>query len=232
MTVAWALTLLAFAGIAGGLFLGHSWTLSDHLSAVGGGVLLGIALFWVVPEIAESTGWVAAMALVAAAGSGLGGLDRLLIHTGHSPRHGVIGPLLAATAVHSFLDGWSVRAFAVQPVADIAVPLGLGLHKIPEGLALGWIARRSLSSAWKAAAAASAVEILTVAGAFIEPWANQSGVAAFGAWWSAVVLAVIAGSFLFLGVHALVPARKRAGVVPVFVTTLAVVGGIALARRH
>lgn len=231
MAVAWVLTLLAFAGIAAGLFLDHFLTVSDHLSAVGGGVLFGIALFGVIPEIAKSSGWLAAFVLAIAACGGLAGLDRLLIHTGHSPRHGVVGPLLAATAVHSFLDGWSVRAFAVQPVADVAVPLGLALHKIPEGLALGWIVRRSFSSRWKAAGAAASVELLTAAGAFIEPRANQSGAAAFGAWWSAVVLAIIAGSFLFLAVHALVAARKRAGVVAVFVATLAAVGGLALIKH-
>jgi zinc and cadmium transporter len=231
MAVAWALTLLAFAGIGAGLFLNHFVTLSDHLSAIGGGVLFGIALFWILPEIAESSGWVAAAVGAIAACGALAGLDRLLIHSGHSPRHGVVGPLLLATAVHSFLDGWSVRAFAIQPVANVAVPLGLALHKVPEGLALGWIVRRSFASTWRAAATAAGVELLTAAGAFIEPRANQSGAAAFGAWWSALVLAIIAGSFLFLGVHALAPARKRAGVVAVFVATLTVIGGIAFLRR-
>ena len=231
MAIAWVLTLLAFAGIAAGLFLDHVLAVSDHLSAVGGGVLFGIALFWVIPEIAENAGWAVAIVLAMAACAGLVALDRLLIHTGHSPRHGVVGPLLAATAVHSFLDGWSVRAFAVQPVADVAVPLGLALHKVPEGLALGWIARRSFSSTWKAAGAAAGVELLTAAGAFIEPRANQSGASAFGSWWSAAVLAIIAGSFLFLAVHALVPARKRTGVLAVFVATLAAVGGLAFVRH-
>lgn len=231
MAVAWALTLLAFAGIAAGLFLEHFVAVSDHLSAVGGGLLFGIALFWVLPEIAESSGWMAATAFTLAACCALAGLDRLLIHTGHSPRRGVVGPLLGATAIHSFLDGWSLRALAIQPVANVAVPLGLGLHKIPEGLALGWILRRSFPSKWRAAAVAATVELLTVVGAFVEPRANHSAAAAFGAWWSAVVLAIIAGSFLFLGVHALLPARKRISLVAVFLGTLIVVGGIALVRH-
>lgn len=230
MAVAWALTLLAFGGIAAGLFLGISGKLSDHLAAAGGGLLFGISLFRVIPEIAEISGWIAGIALSAIACCALVGLDRLLIHTGHSPRHGVIGPVLAAAAVHSFLDGWSVRALAIQPVADIAVPLGLGLHKIPEGLALGWVARRSISTTARAGIAATAVEAMTLVGAFVEPRANQSGVAAFGAWWSAVVLAIVAGGFLFLGVHALFPARRRSGVVSVFIMTVALAGAIALLR--
>lgn len=231
MAVASALTLLAFAGIAAGLLLGHTWKLSLHLSAVGGGVLFGIALFWVIPEIAESFGWVGGAVLTVCAACGLAALDWVLSHSGHSPRRGVAGPLLAATAIHSFLDGWSVRAFAVQPVADVAVPLGLALHKIPEGVALGWVARRSFSRTWKAAAAAGAVELMTLAGALVEPRANRSGIAAFGVGWSAAVLAIIAGSFLFLGVHALAPSRKRAAVMLLFLATLAAVGGVAWMRR-
>jgi zinc transporter ZupT len=230
MLAAWALTLLAFAGIVGGLFVGHAAKVSDHLAAASGGLLFGISLFLIIPEIAQASGWLPAILLAIAACCVLVGLDRLLIHTGHSPRHGVIGPLLAATAVHSFLDGWSLRALSIQPVADVAVPLGLALHKIPEGLALGWIARRSFSSTWKAAIVGCTVEATTLVGAWIEPRANQSGINVFGPWWSAVVLAIVAGGFLFLGVHALVPARSRPGVVPVFMATLATVGGIALVR--
>ena len=230
MLAAWALTLLAFAGIWAGLFLGHEAKLSDHLAAAAGGLLFGISLFLVIPEIAEASGWLAAILLAAAACCVLLGVDRLLIHTGHSPRHGVIGPLLAATAIHSFLDGWSLRALSVQPFANVAVPLGLALHKMPEGLALGWIGRRSFSSIWKAATIGCIVEAATLVGAWIEPRANESGVDVFGPWWSAVVLAIVAGGFLFLGVHALAPARSRPGVAPIFMVTLATVGGIALVR--
>ncbi|MBV9157219.1 MAG: hypothetical protein JO097_13230, partial [Acidobacteriaceae bacterium] len=139
------------------------------------------------------------------------------------PGHAVIGPLLAATAAHSFLDGWSVRLFTGQPVASIAVPLGLGLHKIPEGLAVGWIARKSMASPWKAAAAGLAVEAMTLVGAWAEPKVDASGAARFGALWSAAVLAIIAGSFLFLGLHAVLPVRRRAGVIAVFVGAMVVV---------
>jgi zinc transporter ZupT len=132
--------------------------------------------------------------------------------------------LLAATAVHSFLDGWSVRALSGQPLTNVAVTLGLALHKVPEGLALGWIARRASSSTARAALAAGAVELLTLAGAFIEPRANESGSLTFGTWWTAGVLTVISGSFLFLGFHALWPSWRRPGVVVVFVTSLLLVG--------
>ncbi len=159
-------------------------------------------------------------------------VDRILLHGGHSPRHGVVGSLLAAAAVHSFLDGWSVRVFSGQPLAGVGVPLGLALHKIPEGVALGWITRKSLGSTWKAATLSGMVEGLTLVGAFVEPGADQSGAAEFGAWWTAAVLGVIAGSFLFLGSHAVLPERRKSGVLAVFAATFLLVGTVALLHRR
>jgi zinc transporter ZupT len=224
MTAAWLLTLLALAGIFAGSLLGRSSMLSAHLAAAGGGLLFGICLFWLMPEIAEISGWMLVLAVALASCLALLGIDRYLLHTGRSPRHGVIGPLLIATAIHSFLDGWSVRAVAIQPLANLAVPIGLALHKVPEGLALGWITRKSMSSTKRAILASGAAELLTLAGAWAEPKADRSGVAMFGPWWTAVVLAIVGGSFLFLGFHTVVPERSKAGVVPVFLGAFGLMG--------
>jgi hypothetical protein len=231
MASAWLLTILALLGIIAGSVLGQSRMLSVHLAAAGGGLLSGICLFWLMPEIAETSGWLVGIGVALAACAGLAGLDRYLLHTGLSPRHGVVGPLLIATAMHSFLDGWSVRAVAIQPLASIAVPIGLALHKVPEGLALGWITRRAMGSTGKAIAASGAVELMTLAGAAIERRADLSGEAAFGPWWTAVVLAVVAGSFLFLGLHTVAADRKKPGVVPVFLVGFATAGATAWFKR-
>jgi len=224
MAVAWLLTVLAWAGIAAGVLIGEPRRLSAHLAAAGGGLLFGISLFWIVPDMAEVSGTAAAVVLAFAACGGVLLFDRILLHTGHSPRHGILGPLLAATAIHSFIDGWSLRALGSQPLTSITVPLGLALHKIPEGLALGWVARRSISSASRALIPCVAVEALTVIGAAVEPRANESASAMFGPWWTVAMLAIIAGSFLFLGLHALIPNWKKAGVVTTFLGTLFLVG--------
>jgi zinc transporter ZupT len=228
MVAAWVLTLLALGGVIAGVFMGQSRALSSPLAAAGGGLLFGIAVFWLIPEIAETSGWTGAFILATAAGSAIAGLDKFLIHTGYSPRSGVFGPLLLAAGVHSFLDGWSVRAVSVEPVAAVAVPLGLALHKVPEGIALGWITRQSLSSAFKAAAASMSVEVLTLIGASIERRADVSGAQSFGPWWTAVVLAIIAGSFLFLGFHVILPARRNAGIMTIFFLTLLAIGGVRI----
>jgi zinc transporter ZupT len=100
----------------------------------------------------------------------------------------------------------------------------LALHKVPEGIALGWVTRRSVRNASQALILCAPVEGLTVIGAAVQPVANETGSAAFGGWWTVAVLAIIAGSFLFLGLHAVLPNWKKAGVVTTFLGTLLLVG--------
>jgi zinc and cadmium transporter len=208
MAAAWLLTLLAWGGVAAGLFLGQWRTASSRLAAVGSALLFAIALFLVIPEIAGRLGWAPAFGLALAVCCGLALLDRLLTRGGHSSRE-VIGPLFVAAAVHSFLDGWSVRALSIQPFASIAVPVGLALHKLPEGLALGLITRKSMPSSSQAFAASAGVESVTLIGAIVEGGVNESGTARFGAWWTAIILAIVAGSFLFLGYHTFLEKRRN-----------------------
>ncbi len=230
MAIPWLLTLLGLAGVAAGVYLGHARLLSSLLAAAGGGLLFGLSLFWLIPEVSLTTGRWLAVALALLVAALMTGLDELLLHVGHSPRQGILWPVLAAMALHSFLDGWSVRALAARPLPEIAAPVGLALHKIPEGIAAGWIARRSTSSGWKAAAAGGGAQLATVAGALIEPSADRLGAAKFGDGWPAAVVAVIAGSFLFLGFHAVLPHWKKASVLVVFAVTVLLVAGAGLVR--
>lgn len=230
MIVALVLTLLAVVGVVLGILLGESQKFSTYLAAAGGGLLFGISLFWLVPEIASASGWTAAVAMTAATCIILAFADHLFIHMGHASRQVALGPILAATAMHSFLDGWSVRALSTLRIAGVTGPLGLAFHKIPEGIAIGWIARRTLRSSWKAVSAAVGVELATVLGAYVEPHANASGAAAFGTWWTAAVIAIVSGSFLFVAIHAILPNRRRPGVIAVFTATLLLVAAIGLVK--
>src|SRR3954453_20976235 len=103
MITACLLTVLALGGVAAGLFLGKRRRFSVYLEAAGGGLLFGIAVFWILPEIVSELSWFAALLLAAAACFGIALLDRHFDSTGSSPGQEVIGPLLAAAAVHSFL---------------------------------------------------------------------------------------------------------------------------------
>ena len=230
MIAACLLTVLALGGAAVGLLLGERRHFSVYLGAAGGGLLFGIAVFWILPEIASELNWLTACFLAAAACSGIALLHWYFEHSGAAPGQEVMGPLLAAAAIHSFLDGWSLRAVSSQQVASIVVPLGLALHKVPEGLALGWVTGHSFASRPRAMVVCFLAEVMTVAGATVEPLVDYSATRALGAWWMAVVLAIIAGSFFFLGIHAVLPTRRKAGVMTVFLLTTLSVGGVTFLR--
>jgi zinc transporter ZupT len=227
MLAAWLLTAAALAGIIVGM-LGRSPAPSSLLAAAGGGLLVGICAFWVLPEMAVSVGHMAALALVAVVSLVLLIADRVLLHDTRGGRH-ILLPLLLATAIHSFLDGWSVRALWTGTLDRIAVGIGLGLHKIPEGIAVGWVMRRGLGRTATALGAAMAVELVTPIGAWTEPYAQRSGFATFGSGWSAFVLAIVGGTFLFLGVHSVVPQRKNVRVLAMFLASFAAAGLLSLA---
>lgn len=229
MFAACLLTALALSGVLIGTLLGER-RFPVYLGAAGGGLLFGIAVFWILPEIASELNWLAACFLAAAAGLGIALLDRHFEHPGDLPGQKVIGPLLLATAIHSLLDGWSLRAVSHQQVASIVVPLGLALHKGPEGLALGWVTGHSFPSRTKAITLCFLAEAMTIVGAAVEPFLDDSATKAWGAWWMAAVLAVIAGSFSFLGIHALLPMRRRTGAMAVFLLATLSVGGVAWFR--
>ena len=73
------------------------------------------------------------------------------------------------------------------------------MHKLPEGVALGAIVRSGVSSDWMSASACIAAEAMTLAGG-----AAAIGLAArLGGSWGAVLLAGAAGTFIYLGYHAL-----------------------------
>ncbi len=203
MAAAVLLTCLALLGVAAGVLLHRS--ISNHLAALGGLLLFAVAFIWIVPEIKETLGWPRTVLFVSLAALLLALIDWALIRLGHSPRHGVLAPLVIATAIHSLLDGWSIRALAAQPVPLALVPIGLGLHKIPEGFALGWVLRRSLSSHTRAIGLGAFAELFTLVGAFMQPGTDRLGVAQFGNSWTPAVLCLIAGAFVFLGCHALAP---------------------------
>lgn len=226
------ITIVGLLGAAAGVYLSNPRFSTSNLASAGGGLLFGIALFWLVPEIADTSNWLLAVPLTLVACVLVTILDRLLHTAGKPSRGGVVTPLLIAAMVHSFLDGWAVRVVGDQPLANVAVPAGLALHKFPEGLALGWVSRRLNWTHSGAFAACAVVELATMIGGLLEPKADQAGTAIFGIGWTAFVLAVIAGSFLYLGAHAVIASRRKGGAGAVFVGTLLGVAIAAYVQRR
>src|ERR1035437_6135705 len=130
------------------------------------GVLLGVALFGLVPELASEIGWRITVLLFAIGYGALLLVNRFVYrvcptcahdhdHNACSTElHGFAAPLIVAATVPSFLDGWSVAT----------VQLAVALHKLPEGIALGGILRASVGSRTVALGWAVLAEGSTLAG--------------------------------------------------------------------
>jgi len=231
------ITAIAILSAAAGVWLTSFPTLSRRLVPFGGGVLLGVALFWVLPEMAEFFSWQGAILWIGGGFALLAVIDRFVYpvcpscsHSHHHEEcatrlHGFATPLLAAAALHSALDGWSA-------VAGQSTGFGFGLlgaiaiHKIPEGLALGVIARAALRSRASALAWCAVAQLATLVGAGAElmfaPHMSAQGLNA--------LLALAGGSFLYLGGHAVHGEFRRSGPTPAFLPALTGVAGSSVLR--
>ena len=190
---------------------------------------MGVALFWVLPEMAALMRWPVATAWI---GGGVGALwliDRFVYPVCPScshphdhdhcaaTLHGFAPPLLLAAALHAALDGWSVVAANDDAALGPAFILAIGLHKIPEGIALGVIVRAAMNSRQAALGWCLAAEAATLVGAALEAvLAPYLGPATLH-----TLLAVAGGSFLYLGGHAVHSEWRRRGLTLAFLPALA-----------
>lgn len=227
------LTAIAVGSAAAGVRLTSAPAVSRRVVPFSGGLLVGIALCWVTPELAGAMGWAAGLAWLAAGSALLWTVDRY-VHPvcptcSHSHDHdacltrlhGFAPPLVIAFALHSFLDGWALGAAGEDPALGLPFVVGLAVHKIPEGLALGVILRAALNSRLAALAWAAAAQAGTLVGGAVE-----SAVAVhLNRHWMTVLLALAGGSFLYLGAHAVHGEWRRRGR-PAFLPAL---GGVMAA---
>lgn len=233
-----AIFTLAVCSAAAGVWLSGLGPASRRLVPFAGGVLMGVAIFWVLPEMAEFFFWPGALAWIGTGAAALWLIDRYVypVCPACSPAHdhdhcaarlhGFAMPLLIAAALHSGLDGWSVMASGDHTRFSAALGFGIGAHKIPEGLALGLIARASLPSRFAALAWCVTAQAATLVGAAIEPVLASS----FGPQGQHVLLALAGGSFLYLGGHAVHGELRRSGAAPAFVPAITGVAGSSVLR--
>lgn len=205
--------VLAVAGVVAGTRLAEAPSLSRKALAASGALLIAISLFWVAPESGRRYGWGATLLWVAVGFVALWVVDHYVYpicptcsHTHHheachEPLHGFATPLLIAIGIHSFLDGWGLAASQEQgdEIVRVGVLLGIALHKLPEGLAIGAIVRAAVASHWKAILTCVIAESLTLAGGL-----TAIAIAArMGAAWEGILLSAAAGTFIYLGYHAI-----------------------------
>jgi zinc transporter ZupT len=158
------------------------------------GLLLGIAVFWILPEMAESRGWTATLAGVSGILLLLGLIDRYVYpicpfcaagihsHEHSDPAAGAchhaltIGwPLLAAGCLHVFFDGWTIALSQSDPLSHSAAALswGVTIHKIPESVAIGLLAGRLARNRGMAVGAVLLLQAVMASGGALALFAGQ-----------------------------------------------------------
>ena len=173
-----------------------------YIVPLSGLLLAGVALFGLLPELASQINWVWALPLATAGYALLALLDNRGYAVCPSCSHGekFAGSLVTATALHALVDGWGLVAVRGQPGAAIAITLAILVHKAPEGFALGAMLRASTPTIARAVILCLAAELPTIIGGALGRWATPPA-------WADYMLALVAGTFLFLGSHAAMATR-------------------------
>jgi zinc transporter ZupT len=189
----WCLTtLIAFFSVLSAEYA----PLQHRLLPWTGGLLLGIGLFWILPEMAEDRGWWPAFAGVSGILILLGLIDRYLypicpfcaasVHA-HHHAHGAAGscrhaiklgwPLLILGCIHMFFDGWTIALSHVPSVSSLGTALSWGaiVHNIPESVAIGVVAARLTLSQKRALLAVALLQTLMAAGGVLALAAGSAG---------------------------------------------------------
>jgi zinc transporter ZupT len=236
--------LAALAGMAG-VVLGLELTALRQRARLvlpfSAGLLLGVALFGLLPELGLELGWPISIGLFGFGYLLLLSVNRYVYrvcptcshdhdHNSCSTElHGFAVPLIAAASLHSFLDGWSVGTvqLSVPLGLRVAVPLAVALHKLPEGIALGGMMRATMRSKSGALAWCLVAEGVTLLGGAVGLLLAPR----LGAAWITYPIGVTAGWLFYLGYHAVHEEWKRKGPAPSFAAALCGIAGAALLQR-
>jgi len=221
-------TLLGMTGAGlGALLFGRALPVR-HMLPFGSGLLVGMAMFLVLPEaMADSPAGVVAL---------LCALGWLLFYVVESVLHRVqpdphmrmvgLAPLIVAVSLHSILDGWNIAVAAALPGRGhvLAFLLGMGVHKLTGGFAVGAIFRGATPRRDWALAWVLACEATTLLGGGLNILARDH----FPLSWTLWLLALTAGSFLYLAWHSFGTAWKKNGIRSASLSALAGVALIAV----
>lgn len=173
------------------------------------GALLAVAMLDLIPETVEAAGWIGGLLSVASGYLLFALVSRFIFHVcpACSATHAeanfkaITISMLVALSLHSFMDGLAIYSGMVA-TADVGVLilLAVAFHKLPEGLALTLVARASGLGRLKAFLFCAGLESVTtlaggLSGFFVLIHETDR--------WVGYVLGHIAGSFIFLVIHAL-----------------------------
>jgi len=231
------LLILALVGVVLGVRLAEVPDFSRRILPFSGGLLIGVAGFWILPEIATHFGWAGAIVGLASGFAALWLIDKYVhpvcpscSHTHDHDTcitrlHGFAAPLIIASGVHSFFDGWSIIAAQEKGFESIklAFVLGVGIHKLPEALALGALMLAAAGSVRKALLGAGVAQSMMAVGGVLALTLTPYIAPA----WTAGLLSASAGIFVYLGYHAIEGEYYRRGGVPAFMPALTGAAGAA-----
>jgi zinc transporter ZupT len=211
-----------------GIYAMKSRALSGKFTAISAGVMIGVALFWIFPDMTLKSGTAPAALAVGGALTALCAIDRYIYpvcpccahgkrpspparfhHSRTSGTNGALIPLVIAICIHNLFDGWTAVAAGHAgsgPGSGMAV--GLIAHKIPEAVVFGLMLRNATK--------VRNVQILSVG---FTSLAILAGGAAHSGFWMlsetiviAASLALACSSFLFAGGHMFLRQQRHAGI--------------------
>ncbi|MGI8744814.1 MAG: ZIP family metal transporter [Bryobacteraceae bacterium] len=234
------LLVLTLASAWLGIKLSGAPKISRRLLPFSGGVLVGVAAFWILPEIGEQYGWLGALCGISAGFGLLWLINRFVYsvcpacspthdHAACNERlHGFAAPLITAASLHSFFDGWSLGVANQQASEGVraAFVVGIGIHKVPEGIALGVLFLAATGSVWKAWTSCAAVQSFMLIGGFVAIVAAPH----LGSYWIGALLSIAAGIFIYLGYHAIESEYRARGMLTACVPALTGAAGAAVLR--
>jgi zinc transporter ZupT len=233
-----SVTAIAVASAAAAVFLVTSPRLSRLLVPFGAGLLIGMALFGMWPEVSERMGWLAGLGVLSSGFLLLWIVNRFVhpvcpscSHTHDHGAceislHGFAPPLVIAAVLHSLMDGLAIPAAGRENPDGLAwgVFLAIAIHKVPEGLAYGTILRAAVKSRLSAIGWCLVAQFPTIVGGVAESLFAPDAEGP----WTLGVLALAGGSFLFLGYHAVHGELRRRGATPALAPALVGLAGAAI----
>ena len=221
-----ALFLIDLGGTIAGVYATRVWSLNGKFMTLSGGLMLGIGMFWVWPDLAHSTGLIHSLLSVIVTVACLYAVDRYLCpicpcctgsgkHSCHVQKAAIV-PLAAAICIHNAFDGFCAGITGhVGANAGSGIVAGLLAHKVPEGLLFGIMLRSAADSAriaLRSVVLTAGTIFLGAAAHDVLPFLSAQNVI-----YSSLALAC--GSFLFIGVHIAIQQSRDFGLRSAFVST-------------
>ncbi|HEY1945444.1 MAG TPA: hypothetical protein VGG97_00445 [Bryobacteraceae bacterium] len=225
-------------GTISGIHVMQSAHLSRKISAVSSGILLGVGLFWILPDITRGIGAAHSFLSVAAAGAAIYAVDRFIYpvcpccskhaHSQCLPPTRTLLPLTIAIGIHNLFDGWTAEVAAhAGNMLRSGIATGLLAHKVPEGLAFGMMLRAASRSRKAALLSAFTTGSCILAGSAV-----RDGLTLFPT--SSVVtlsMAIACASFVFVGLHTFQQQRRESGAKPALLSLAAGIAGTVIVEQ-